>query len=118
MEKILWQPWTKVAREKQIAQDPDKITTFRKGTKWLRPELVGQTIELAGTADNVVFATARVISVKAAKFADIDEIDHVRQSSDMTPDNRLKVMQSVYEDFNENSITTVVTLGDIVEVVS
>lgn len=115
MEQILWQPWTLNQRLKQIARDPEKITTYRKGTKWLRPELVGQRVELAATQGGQVFATATVISVKAARFSDIDEIDHQRQSSDITPEGRLKVMQSVYEGFNEDTITTIVTLGEIRE---
>jgi len=116
MERMLWKPWTAASRRTQLAATPEKITTFRQGVKWLRPELVGQRVELFDEAAKTVFATAEVISVKAAKFRDLDDIDHDRQSGDMTPENRLKVMQSVYgTDYSTDTLTTVVTLGNIEE---
>jgi hypothetical protein len=125
MERINWKPWAAVSRRKQLAggQDeatavyqttPDKVTTYRAGTKWLRPELVGQRVEFFDEGAEKVFATAEVVAVKVTRFGDIDAVDHCRQSGDMTVENRLKIMQSVYgADFNENSLTTVVTLGRI-----
>lgn len=114
MERISWKPWTAVSRQSQLSDTPGLVTTYRAGTKWLRPELIGQRVEFFDEGTERVFATAEVISVKATRFGDIDSIDHVRQSGDMTVENRLKIMQSVYgADFNENSLTTVVTLGRI-----
>jgi hypothetical protein len=116
MEQILWQPFTAESRKRQIEKDgKERISTYRKGTKWLRPELVGQRVELVDQTDNSVFATAEVISVKASKFKDLDTIDHWRQSGDMTVEARLGIMQKVYGEYDEDTITTVVTLGCIAE---
>jgi hypothetical protein len=114
MEQMLWQPFTAESRKRQIEKDgKERISTYRKGTKWLRPELVGQRVELVDQTDNSVFATAEVISVKAVKFKDLDTIDHWRQSSDMTEEARLGIMQKVYGEYDEDTLTTVVTLGNI-----
>lgn len=113
MEQILWKNFTAGPRKEQLATHPDKITTFRKGTKWLRPELVGQRVELLDQDNNQVFATAKVLSVKATAFGDIDFLDHERQSSDMTPEDRLQIMRRVYGEYDNSTLTTVVTLGEI-----
>lgn len=92
MENILWVQHTAEARKKQLAAGGGLITTFRKGTKWLRPELIGQTVGLVNcnvahqppcTNACELFGTATVVSVKSCKFGDIDFIDHQRQSGDM-----------------------------------
>lgn len=114
MEQILWQPFTAESRQKQIAGPVTFITTFRKGTKWLRPELIGQTVELVDQKDNRTFAAARVTAVKACRFGDIDQIDHDRQSGDMLPSARLEIMKRVYGEYDKDTLTTVVTLGDVV----
>lgn len=120
MERILWVQHTAEARMAQLRRGAGKITTYRKGTKWLRPELVGQEVELVNcsayhfppcTDACEVFATARVLSVKACQYKDIGEIDHSRQSGDMTPEARLNIMKSVYKgEYDENTLTTVITL--------
>lgn len=112
-EIMLWKDFTAAAREAQLATLPDKITTFRKGTKWLRPELVGQRVVLWDEGKELAFATAKVLSVKAVGFGDIDQVDHDRQSGDMTPEARLEIMRKVYGDYDLNTLTTVVTLGEI-----
>lgn len=113
MLEIKWKPWTLDERKKQLANGPNLITTFRSGPKWFKPELVNERVSFVGTDDGVKFAEGTIISVKYVLFRDIDEQDHSRQSSDMTPENRLKVMQSVYDGFTEDTLTTVVTIGDI-----
>lgn len=91
MEQFLWKNFTAGPRREQIRGIThfSKITTFRKGTKWLRPELVGQRVQLLDQDNNQVFAEATVLAVKATRFTDIDIADHDRQSSDMTPEARL-----------------------------
>lgn len=109
-----WKPWTAVTRKETVAAKPTLMTTFRAGTKWLDPSLVGARVQLVDESNNQVFAHCTIISVKAVLFKNIDQVDHERQSLDMTPERRLAVMQSVYgPDFGENSLTVVVTLGEI-----
>lgn len=123
MESILWVAFTAEARKKQLSESPNAITTFRKGPKWLRPELIGQRVKLVNckvfhqppcTEDCEVFAEGTVSGISYQRFADISEVDHARQSSDMTPENRLKIMQKVYgQDYDGNTLTTVVTITDL-----
>jgi len=113
METIYWKPFTAESRKHQLQEGPGLITTFRKGTKWLKPELVGQTVQLVDEKDNSVFATAVVASVKATRFGWIEQIDHNRQSGDMTPEARLDIMRKVYGDYDADTLTTVVTLGSV-----
>lgn len=123
LESILWVQFTAEARKKQLSSAPRLVTTFRKGTKWLRPDLIGKRVRLVnchaahmGSCTNTceVFAHATVISVKASYFADIDLIDHDRQSSEMTtPAQRLNTMVLVYGEYDVTTVTTVITLGNI-----
>ena len=113
--KMNWQPFTAGPRRNLVASRPEFMTTFRKGLKWCDGNLVGQTVEFYDESTESVFATGRIISVKACRFGDIDSTDHARQSSEMTPENRLLVMQKAYKDpnYNMDTLTTVVTIGDI-----
>lgn len=122
MEKILWVAFTAEARKKQLESSPSFITTFRKGAKWLRADLIGKRVELVNCqiahpnpCDErcEVFARATVIAVKSCAFKNIEQVDHQRQSSDMTTSNRLQVMMKVYGQYDEDTLTTVITLGDI-----
>src|SRR5258708_29414863 len=122
MEKILWVQFTAEARQRQLASSPDFITTFRKGPKWLRPDLVGQRVQLVNChkfhyppcdENCEVFAEGTVVNVSYQKFKNISEVDHSRQSSDMTPEHRLEVMKAVYGEYDENTQTTVVTSGEV-----
>lgn len=97
MENILWVQHTADAHKEQLERGAGIITTFRKGTKWLRPELIGQTMGLVNCSVAhmppcsdacELFGTATVISVKACKFDEIEALDHQRQSGDMTPGTR------------------------------
>lgn len=120
MESILWVQHTADARKLQLERGAGTITTYRKGTKWLRPELIGQEVQFVNChkfhqppcgPDCEVFGVGIVLAVKACRFADIDDIDHQRQSSDMGINERLRVMQSVYGEYDGNTITTVITLA-------
>lgn len=114
--KISWQPFTAAPRKKLIQSEPQLMTTFRKGDKYLKSDLIGEKVEFVDETDGSIFATGRIVSVKACRFGDIDPSDHARQSSEMTPDNRLLVMQRAYKDptYGYDTLTTVVTIGDVV----
>lgn len=116
--RITWQPFTAAPRRDLVQSGPALMTTFRKGDKYLKSDLVGERVEFLDETDNSVFAIGRVVSVKACRFGDIDPSDHARQSSEMTPENRLEVMKRAYKDpdYSMDTLTTVVTIGDIVPV--
>jgi hypothetical protein len=113
MERMSWKDFTAKMRREQIATGGDILTTFRKGDKWLKASLVGQRVELFDEGTETVFATAEVLSVKACRFSDIDATDHMRQSRDMTEVARLDIMRQVYGEYDESTLTTVVTIGNV-----
>ena len=115
MITMKWKPLTAGPRREQTSQTPKLLTTFRKGTRWLDPELVGQPVSFVDETDGSVFAIGTIVSVKAVKFGDIDPSDHARQTHEMmTPEKRLEIMQRVYgDDYGMETLTTVVTLGNI-----
>lgn len=117
--KMSWQPFTAAKRKELIAGGSTYMTTFRKGGKWCDPALVGQLVDFVDEADDQVFATGVIVSVKACAFRDIDNQDISRQSSEMAHmTERLAVMQRVYKDpsYSGDTITTVVTIGSVREV--
>lgn len=119
MERITWAPSTADSRQAQVieaATDPAYyITTFRKGPKWLRPELVGERIELFDEKTQKVFATGLVLAVKYTPFQEINAEDYFGQPQpNITTDEMLQIMRNVYGGHYENdTLTTVVTLGNL-----
>jgi hypothetical protein len=81
----------------------------------LRPELVGQRVELFDEKTQAVFATAEVASIKYCLFHTIGEEDYYGQSyPEISVDEMLGVMKSVYDDeYDMNTGTTIVALVHI-----
>jgi len=117
MERITWAPSTADGRQEQVklaATGPFYITTFRKGTKWLRPELVGQRVELFDESKQTVFATATVTSVKYSTFEELSPEDYFGQTNpDISSEEMLAVMKTVYGEYDSTTGTTVVTLDGV-----
>jgi hypothetical protein len=119
MVSILWVQHTAYARLEQLGHRPKYITTFRKGEKWLRPELIGTQVKLVNCgkahsgpcgAGCELFGYATISKISYQSFSEITVEDHVRQSSDMTPAERLNIMRSVYGEYDSDTLTTVITL--------
>lgn len=117
MERITWAPSTADGRQEQVkeaSKGPYYITTFRKGSKWLRPELIGQRVELFDEGKREVFATAVVLSVKYSAFEDATIEDYYGLSDpDTSSHAMLTVMRDVYGEYDERTGTTVVTLDKV-----
>lgn len=117
MERITWAPSTADGRQEQVklaATGPFYITTFRKGSKWLRPELVGQRVELFDEGKGEVFATAVVLAVKYSKFEDLNIEDYYGQSDpDVSSQAMLTTLRDVYGEYEESTGTTVVMLDKV-----
>lgn len=118
MERITWAPSTADSRQAQVLEASKGayyITTFRKGTKWLRSELVGQRIELFDEKTQRVFATGEVVVVKYSLFHNIGIEDYFGQPNpEISYHDMLAVMKTVYGgEYDDNTGTTVVTLDHI-----
>jgi len=115
IERISFQPFTAEWRRKQVAANGPNwpISTFRKGPKWLRAELVGQRVELFDEGTQSVFATAKVFSVKLCAFEDLDAWDWDRQTSDLVLGDGLEIMRKVYGEYELSTPTCVITLSDV-----
>lgn len=111
--KISWKPFTAEERKKQLEGNVSVVTTFRKGDKWCKAENIGQEVEFVDEADNSIFAVGVIQSAKICAFKDINTLDHSHQSNDMTKEARLGVMQKVYGEYTEDTLTTVVTINKI-----
>lgn len=119
MRRITWAPSTADSRQQQVieaAKGPFYITTFRKGTKWLDPELItsAERVELFDEKTQKVFATAMVTAIKFLRFHELSSEDYFGQpDTDISADEMLMVMKRVYGEYDMNTPTTVLMLSHV-----